>query len=83
MHGESVEACTIVRTEANELVRPMHDRMPVILLPADFDIWIDPRTPKERLQALLQPYPAGEMTTDPVSTYVSNARNEGPRCLEA
>jgi putative SOS response-associated peptidase YedK len=79
--GEAVETCVILTTEANELVRPLHDRMPVILAPADFGAWFDPRTPAAELHALLRPYPAEEMEAVPVGSYVSNPRNEGPQCL--
>ena len=51
----------ILTTAANELVRPVHDRMPVIIAPGDFSAWLDPRTPPEQLHALLRPYPAEQM----------------------
>jgi len=63
------------------VVRPIHDRMPVVLAPADFAAWLDPRTPAAELHTLLRPYPAEEMTAVPVGRYVSNPRNEGPQCL--
>jgi putative SOS response-associated peptidase YedK len=55
--------------------------MPVILAPEDYWTWLDPKTPLEQLQALLRPFPAEGMVAVPVSSYVSNARNEGPQCL--
>jgi len=63
------------------VVRPVHDRMPVILAPADFAAWLDQRTPVAEPHKLLRPYPAEEMTAVPVGRYVSNPRNEGPQCL--
>jgi putative SOS response-associated peptidase YedK len=80
--ADALESCAIVTTEANELVRPVHDRMPVLLRREDFSRWLDPSTPAEQLLALLRPYPAEEMVAVPVSTRVNNARNEGPACLE-
>jgi putative SOS response-associated peptidase YedK len=83
-HGEDdapVETCTIITTEANELVRPVHERMPAILAPGDFTTWLDPRTPAGQLHGLLRPYPAGDMAADPASPYVNSPRNQGPRCL--
>jgi putative SOS response-associated peptidase YedK len=82
-HGdeEPVETCAILTTEANAAVRPVHDRMPVILDAQDFGAWLDPRTPAAELHALLRPYPADTMTTIPVGRYVSNPRNEGPQRL--
>jgi putative SOS response-associated peptidase YedK len=79
--GEAVETCAVLTTEANAVVRPVHDRMPVILAPEDFAAWLDPRTPAGELQALLRPYPAEQMAAVPVGRYVSNPRNEGPQCL--
>jgi putative SOS response-associated peptidase YedK len=84
-HGEGgpepLETCAILTTGANAVVQPVHERMPVILLPADYAAWLDPSTPPGQLHALLRPYPAEEMTAVPVGPYVSNPRNEGPHCL--
>jgi putative SOS response-associated peptidase YedK len=57
--------------------------MPVILSPADFDIWLDPlaQHPGE-VQHLMRPYPAAEISYYPVSTHVNNPRNEDPLCIE-
>lgn len=77
-----LETCTILTTDANTLLAPVHNRMPIILHPKDYDLWLDPavQTP-EPLQTLLQPYPAEAMTGYTVSRYVNNASNEGPQCL--
>jgi len=72
---------TILTTSANELMQPINDRMPVILAPTDFAVWLVPRTPAAELHTLLRPYPAEEMTAVPVGRYVNNPRNEGPECL--
>jgi putative SOS response-associated peptidase YedK len=81
--GEAVESFTILTTEANELMKRLHDRMPVILAPWDYDRWIDPKSRKvEDLQALLLPCPDEWLTATPVSTYVNSPKNEGPKCLE-
>jgi putative SOS response-associated peptidase YedK len=81
--GEVVESCTILTTEANALMKQLHDRMPVILPPADHDRWLDPLAKDmAALQALLVPYPDEGMIATAVSSYVSNARNEGPKCME-
>jgi putative SOS response-associated peptidase YedK len=66
--GHSLDSCTILTTDPNALVRPLHDRMPVILAPADFALWLDPDAAKgEELQALLRPYPAEAMTAYPAA----------------
>jgi putative SOS response-associated peptidase YedK len=79
--GEPVETCAILTTTANEVARPVHERMPVILAPGDFAAWLDPRTPAAQLHDLLRPYTAEEMAAAPVGSYASNPRNEGSQCL--
>jgi putative SOS response-associated peptidase YedK len=82
--GEVIESCTIVTTEANSLMRTLHDRMPVILPAQDYERWLDPATQDvEALKALLRPYPSEDMTAYPVSTYVNNPRHEDAKCLAA
>jgi putative SOS response-associated peptidase YedK len=79
---ETVESCTIITTEANELTRPIHDRMPVILADRDFELWLDPQQQDvEALQPLLRPYPSTGMAADPVDRIVNNPRNDGPACI--
>jgi len=81
--GEPVETCTIITTDANELTRPIHDRMPVILNVADYDLWLDPQLQNpDPLCRLLRPFDIQAMRADPVDTYVNNPRNDGPRCIE-
>ena len=72
----------IITTAANELAKPVHDRMPVIIRPEHFGEWLDPNTPSAQLRALLRPYPAEEMTATAVGTFVNSVRNEGPMCAE-
>jgi carbon storage regulator CsrA len=68
-----VESCTILTTSANDLVRPLHDRMPVILDPGDFDLWLDPGVQNpEAARPLLRPYPAEATACHPVGRYVNN-----------
>jgi putative SOS response-associated peptidase YedK len=73
--GQAIETFTIVTTEANEAVRPIHHRMPVILPPDAIATWLDPRAPQPVLQALLAPY-AGPLTAAPVDQRVGDARND-------
>jgi putative SOS response-associated peptidase YedK len=81
--SEHVESCTIVTTEANELLAPIHDRMPVILDPEDFALWIDPaEKDTERLVGLLRPYQPGPLQAYPVSLLVNNPANDTPACRE-
>ena len=79
----TADTCAILTTEANELLAPMHNRMPLILEPKDFELWMNPEVhdPAE-LQPLLRSYPSEKMETVPVSTWVNSANNEGEKCLE-
>jgi putative SOS response-associated peptidase YedK len=85
-HGQltgALESCTILTTNANELTRPIHDRMPVILDSACWDEWLDPQNHDvARLQRLLTPTNSDLMRVDPVSTHVNNPRHEDAACIE-
>jgi putative SOS response-associated peptidase YedK len=74
--GEMIESCTIITTAPNELVAPVHHRMPVILSPDTEAVWLDPSISKEHALALLGPYPADLMTAFPASTRVNSVRND-------
>ena len=73
-----LDTCTILTTAANDLMAPVHDRMPVVLAAGDYAAWLDPGGRPERLQALLQPCPGPFLRAYPVSPRVGNVRNEGP-----
>jgi putative SOS response-associated peptidase YedK len=81
--NSAIDSCTIVTTDANETLRPLHDRMPVILREDDYDRWLDPKIqdPTE-LCELLKPHAPEEMTAFPISALVNNARNESEKCIE-
>jgi putative SOS response-associated peptidase YedK len=78
-----LETCTIVTTETNELTADLHDRMPVILRPEDYDLWLDPDLQEAApLLPLLVPFPSDEMKMEPVSTHVNSVKNDDPACIE-
>lgn len=80
--SNAIESCAIITTDANELMEPIHNRMPVIIPPSAYDLWLDQAVQEpERLQALLCPCPAGDLTADAVSTVVNNPRNEQAKCI--
>ena len=80
--GEDLETCTILTTAANPLVAATHDRMPVILKAEDYDLWLDESVrSRELLTPLLVPYPAAEMTAQPVSLYVNSPAHDVEQCL--
>jgi putative SOS response-associated peptidase YedK len=77
-----LETCTILTTEANDRTRPIHDRMPVILSPPDFAMWLDPNLPQaDRLLSLLRPYDSTPLAADPVETWVNKPQHDDPRCV--
>jgi putative SOS response-associated peptidase YedK len=78
-----LRSCTIITGEPNELVAPIHDRMPVMLPPSAWDAWLDRDVDDvEKLGQLLVPVPAGLLTAHPVSTKVNNVREGGPELIE-
>ncbi len=81
--GSAIRSCTIITTESNEQLAEIHDRMPVILHPEDYERWLERDfQDKEALQLLLVPYANDEMKLYPVSTVVNNPRNETPSCVD-
>src|SRR5206468_1131262 len=78
-----IESCTILTTEPNELLEAIHKRMPVILDPQDYDLWLDPDVQQpDKLRPVLHPYPSELMTYYPVNLRVNNPRHDDPLCLE-
>jgi putative SOS response-associated peptidase YedK len=80
--GDSLETFTILTTAANDLLRPCHDRMPVIVAREDFDTWLDTARADTDVARLFEPFPAANLSVTPVSTWVNDARHEGARCLD-
>lgn len=79
----SVETCTILTTKPNSLVADVHDRMPVILRPEDYDLWLDPGvTAPGRVTGCLQPFDAMLMKKYPVSSRVNSPENDDPACAQ-
>ena len=77
----AVESCTIVTTEANERLRAIHHRMPVILAPEAYDLWLDPATPGAQAQALLGPAPSEWFTCFRVSPKINNPAHDDPALI--
>jgi putative SOS response-associated peptidase YedK len=82
--GGLTPSCTIVTCVANDLARPIHQRMPVILADSEsWEAWLDPAVPVEAASELLVPLPAERMTVVPANPIVNSARHEGHDCLGA
>ncbi|HEX6384082.1 MAG TPA: SOS response-associated peptidase [Anaerolineae bacterium] len=79
--GSEIDSCTILTTEPNDLVRDIHNRMPVIIEPVDYSMWLDPGANPEDGLHLLRPYPADQMLALPVSPVVNNPNNDTPECI--
>jgi putative SOS response-associated peptidase YedK len=79
MSREVIESFTIITTDANALAARIHDRMPVIIDPNDFETWLSAPSPPTKL---LRPYAAEAMKAYPVSTWVNRVAHDDPRCIE-
>ncbi len=79
---EILESCTILTTEPNQLVAPLHDRMPVIISLRDIESWLAPEFDSAGLLELLKPYAGPELTARPVSQRVNSPANETPDILD-
>lgn len=78
-----IESCALITTDANDLMRPIHDRMPVILPARDYDLWLDRGFRQgDLLVPLLRPFPSEEMLAYPVSRRVNSPENDDPHCME-
>ena len=81
--GDQVESCTIITAGANRLLRTIHDRMPVILHPEHYEVWLQDSTEEKTLQQLLMPYPAAEMQVHRVGPEVNRPANDSPECIRS
>jgi len=80
--GEPIESCTVLTTGPNELMKEIHDRMPVILAPEDHALWLDPAVrDAEPLAHLYRPFPASEMEAFPVDPRVNSPASDDAACL--
>jgi putative SOS response-associated peptidase YedK len=80
--GSVLESCALITTAANDLLMPVHDRMPAIVPPKAYDLWLDAGVREARsLAALLRPFPSGEMSAVAVGPRVNDPRHESPDCI--
>ncbi len=80
--GRPVESCTIITTEANDLLRPLHDRMPAILSPEARERWLDAALPPDAVRTCLRPADAGELEVFAVSRRVNRVEEDDPGLIE-
>ena len=80
--GERMETCTILTTSANSLIKPLHDRMPVVLHLEEFDLWLNRDIDDiHRLAELFHPYPSDRLEEHIVSREVNSPSNDYPECI--
>ena len=80
-HGKEIKSFTIITTEANEALQPIHDRMPVILRPEGEEAWLDPKAEAKHLVAALRPYPEEELEAYAVSKLINDPTVNRPDCI--
>jgi putative SOS response-associated peptidase YedK len=82
--GVTILSCSIITTKPNQVVRPVHDRMPVILREEDYELWLDSEPSNHSLRSeRLEPYPAQEMESYPVGTLVNNPHYDTAELIES
>jgi len=80
--GEQICTCTIITTDANKLLEPVHNRMPVIIRKGDEDRWLDQTDQKNDLRSILTPYESEDMECYSVSQLVNSPANNSPECIK-
>lgn len=80
--GETLDSGSIIVMPANEIMRPLHERMPAIIAPTHYDLWIDPRvTDKDEIMGMLNSAPSSHLKPYPVSTRVNSTKHDDERCI--
>ncbi|HUB27762.1 MAG TPA: SOS response-associated peptidase [Tepidisphaeraceae bacterium] len=79
---QKIESCVILTTAANNLMRPIHERMPVILAESEFETWLNPKAKVDGLMGLLRPYSTHDLEAYMVGMGVNNPRNNKAGCME-
>ncbi len=81
--GEWIRSCTVITTDANDLMAPIHDRMPVIIGSENWEKWLgEEPTNDNELKAMLAPFPAQRLSAWPVDKSVGNVKNDGAELIE-
>jgi putative SOS response-associated peptidase YedK len=80
--GVELKTCTIITTEANDLMAAIHNRMPAILSPDTQAVWLDMESPLDEIRSLLRPYPSDDMEFYAVSAIMNSPVNDSPQCIE-
>jgi len=82
--SERLESCSIIVMPANEVMKPLHERMPAIIAPKDYGQWTDPSvTDKTEIMRCLDSAPSSQLITYPISPWVNSPKHDDERCIEA
>ena len=80
---ETLDSCSIIVMPSYEVMRSIHERMPAIVAPAHYDLWLDPRvTEKDEIMGLLNSAPSGSLEFSPVNTWVNTPKHDDERCIQ-
>lgn len=80
---ERLESCSIIVMPANEVIKSLHERMPAIVAPVHYDLWLDPGvTDKAEIMGCLNSSPSSRLVTYPISQWVNSPRHGDERCIE-
>jgi len=81
--GESLESCSVIVMPANEVMKSLHERMPALIAPAHYDLWLDARiTDKAELMGYLNSAPSSQLVTYPISPWVNSPKHDDERCIQ-
>ncbi|PIR21687.1 MAG: hypothetical protein COV44_11810 [Deltaproteobacteria bacterium CG11_big_fil_rev_8_21_14_0_20_45_16] len=80
--GELVRSACIITTAANDFIKPIHDRMPVVIRSEELDEWLNPDADPVKLTRLLRSPPDGFLKAHSVSKFVNHPRNDSEKCIE-
>jgi len=80
--GQTLDSCSIIVMPANEIMKPLHDRMPAIIAPAHYDRWLDSRMDdKQEIMGYLNSAPSAGLSFYPISTWVNTPKHDDERCI--
>ena len=81
--GASLDSCSIIVMPANEVMKPIHERMPAIIAPAHYDLWLDPRiTDKDEIMKFLNSAPSSQLKFYPISPWVNSPKHDDDCCIQ-
>ena len=81
--GKTLDSCSIIVMPANEVMKPIHERMPAIIAPAHYDLWLDQRiTEKDEIMEFLNSAPSGSLKYYPISPWVNSPQHDDERCIQ-